>query len=97
LIAAFERGHPIPTKPKSTSGGRGNELNMVWPVAQRCWEYDPKQRPKSKKILFLVSGMNVSDNRPSDLEARKGKKVGSDIDYGHAYETLSQVSKLIHF
>ncbi|KXN92018.1 Tip elongation aberrant protein 1 [Leucoagaricus sp. SymC.cos] len=91
LIQAFVRGHATPLRPEQNSApivvdGASGPLVAL---AERCWNYEPSERPTAADALQSLTELDAEDNRPSMdeelamFEAVKGKRPEVKIDYRH--------------
>jgi hypothetical protein len=99
LVVGFIKGGKVtPIRPDSTPGDEWHDLiETVWPVAEQCWEPDPKRRPTSEEVLGSISELNVLDGRRLEFGVQKPKKASPAIDYRHVCESLHRVSSMIIF
>lgn len=88
----------IPRKPLpgSLPHDRWIELNdKIWPLAEKCWECDPKHRPSSDQLLCLITSLNVPDYRSTDSETPKANKHDAAVDYELVYDLLHQIQQAV--
>lgn len=91
LFAAFLRRDAALKKPSEPPSPE--ELNAVWPLAERCWEYDRSLRPTTEILLHEFTKLNAQDNRPPELKTPKSREADPIIDYDRVYQILRQASQ----
>ncbi|KXN87197.1 Serine/threonine-protein kinase-transforming protein Rmil [Leucoagaricus sp. SymC.cos] len=87
LIAAFYRGHATPLRPKQNCPPTIVDGGPLVMLAERCWNYEPSERPTAVGALRFLTELNVEDNCPSMDEelamfsALKSKRTQVKIDH----------------
>ncbi|KXN83220.1 Tip elongation aberrant protein 1 [Leucoagaricus sp. SymC.cos] len=87
LIGAFVRGYATPLRPKRNCPPTITNGGPLVTLAERCWNYEPSERPTAAEAFRFLTELNVEDNRPSMdeelamFEAVKNKRPEVKIDY----------------
>ncbi|KAF5355177.1 hypothetical protein D9756_005478 [Leucocoprinus leucothites] len=106
LISAFIREPRVfPIRPTVLRGGNEGSIDdRIWKLLQRCWDYNPNERPSCEEVQRFFDGLNISDDRPGlvdvDCPILEGpahvRKSGEDgIDYRRVYEILREALKAV--
>ncbi|KXN83221.1 Tip elongation aberrant protein 1 [Leucoagaricus sp. SymC.cos] len=98
LIGAFVRGYVTPLRPKRNCLPTITDGGPLMTLAERCWNYEPSERPTAAEALRFLTELNVEDSRPSMgeelamFEALKSKRTQVKIDYQYLLSVVRKVS-----
>ncbi|KXN91167.1 Actin-1 [Leucoagaricus sp. SymC.cos] len=98
LVFAFIRGKITPLRPTPNSDPIISDGGPLIALAEKCWSYDPSQRPTAAEALQFLTELNVEDDRPSMaeelamFEAAKRRRVEVTIDYQSLRSVVQEVS-----
>ncbi|KXN84601.1 Serine/threonine-protein kinase HT1 [Leucoagaricus sp. SymC.cos] len=96
LILAFMRCQVTPLRPTQNCNPIIVDGGALLTLAEKCWNYEPSQRPSAVEALQFLAELNVQDERPSVeeelamFEAIRGERDEVKIDYG---QVLSIIEK----
>ncbi|KXN93076.1 Serine/threonine-protein kinase sepA [Leucoagaricus sp. SymC.cos] len=98
LVGAFMWGQPTPWRPIRNGPPTIVNGGPLVALAEKCWNYEPSERPTAAKAVKFLTELNVEDNRPSldeelaMFETVKSKKAEVKIDYSRLLFALRKVS-----
>ncbi|KXN92795.1 hypothetical protein AN958_04722 [Leucoagaricus sp. SymC.cos] len=102
LLHAFAERRATPSRPDEVN----TDLELVWPLLERCWDYNSERRPSADEAKQIFDDLNIEDDRPPADEddgmqllasLREERKLKSDtitIDYGCVHTVLLKVQSI---